>query len=289
MKYRIGLFLTLLMSLAHAAGDSATPPTDPGFKRPWADLPKPSAELVAEVDRLVRLLGDDDWRTRRDAQQRLDDLPVTAAIPLSGHYRRNNDAEVAWRVEHYAEQLFRQRLLGHYIEQLLPGFMGVAHIPATVGQWQGIAVTQVVPDSGAARAGLRVNDMIIAVDGKMLEPADPAGSFAATVQNRPPGRTVKVTLVRNGEPMELDVTLGQMPQAYHHPRHQHMQKRIDHLYDLWWEQAFLKGRLDLPAEVLYGALGEAMESPQEKSPDSVQIFEEQEIEVKIMPIPVPRE
>jgi len=69
-----------------------------------------------------------------------------------------------------------------------------------------VAVAQ--KDSPAAAAGVKSGDVITAVDGEnVADPHDLARRIAALG----PKKTVKLTLIRNGSPMTLEVTLGTMP------------------------------------------------------------------------------
>jgi len=73
----------------------------------------------------------------------------------------------------------------------------------------GIIVSQVLPGSPAVRAGIQVNDIITKVNDQVIDADHPLSSLL--VRNRP-GDKVKLTLIRNGKEMTVDVTLGQPPQ-----------------------------------------------------------------------------
>ena len=69
-----------------------------------------------------------------------------------------------------------------------------------------VAVAQ--KDSPAAAAGVKSGDVITAVDGQAVaDPHDLARRIAALG----PKKTAKLSIVRNGSPMTIDVTLGAMP------------------------------------------------------------------------------
>jgi serine protease Do len=69
-----------------------------------------------------------------------------------------------------------------------------------------VAVAQ--KDSPAAAAGVKSGDVITAVDGETVaDPHDLARRIAALG----PKKMVKLSIVRNGSPMTIDVTLGTMP------------------------------------------------------------------------------
>jgi serine protease Do len=72
----------------------------------------------------------------------------------------------------------------------------------------GALVAAAQKDSPAAAAGVKSGDVITAVDGETVaDPHDLARRIAALG----PKKTVKLSLIRNGSPMTLDVTLGTMP------------------------------------------------------------------------------
>lgn len=69
---------------------------------------------------------------------------------------------------------------------------------------QGVIVADVEPGSPADRAGLRRSDIITALDG---DPVDSMVELAADVRTATPGQQVVLTVVREGEELELSVTL----------------------------------------------------------------------------------
>lgn len=69
---------------------------------------------------------------------------------------------------------------------------------------RGAFVSEVMPKSAAAKAGIKAGDILVSLDGK------PISSFAelrAKVGTTAPGTTVKIGLLREGKPMEVAVTL----------------------------------------------------------------------------------
>jgi serine protease Do len=72
----------------------------------------------------------------------------------------------------------------------------------------GALVAEAQKDSPAAAAGVKSGDVITAVDGEAVaDPHDLARRIAALG----PKRTAKLSVVRDGSPMTIDVTLGTMP------------------------------------------------------------------------------
>jgi len=73
---------------------------------------------------------------------------------------------------------------------------------------EGAQISQVVPGSPADEAGLRVGDLIVQVDGRSVTLARP---LSDVVSRYGPGDRVTLTIQRNGEEIELEVTLGERP------------------------------------------------------------------------------
>jgi len=82
-----------------------------------------------------------------------------------------------------------------------------------VKQGSGVLITQLVgedsktSDAGpAAKAGLKVEDVVIAIDGAKINDNQ---DFRLAIANTPPGRTVKIKAVRYGVEKEFNVTVAE--------------------------------------------------------------------------------
>lgn len=71
---------------------------------------------------------------------------------------------------------------------------------------RGVAVAQVEPSSPAEKAGLKVGDVITAVNGT---PVEDVNSFRLQIAGFAPGTTVHLKVARNGQNLDLPVTLGE--------------------------------------------------------------------------------
>lgn len=87
------------------------------------------------------------------------------------------------------------------------GFLGVQLEPRLDGG-SGALVAEVVSDSGADAAGIRVGDVVVAVDG--VDITGQAG-LVATIRDLEPGDEVTVLLVRDGDEVTVTATLGERP------------------------------------------------------------------------------
>jgi S1-C subfamily serine protease len=72
----------------------------------------------------------------------------------------------------------------------------------------GAIVGQVEPGSGADAAGVRRGDIIVRLGD---DPIDNAGDLFGALRDYQPGDTVELTVVRDGEELTLEVTLGERP------------------------------------------------------------------------------
>jgi serine protease Do len=103
------------------------------------------------------------------------------------------------------------------------GWLGVSLQPLTpelaasfaVKDGKGALVTEVVPDSPAAKAGLRSGDVIVEVNGKKVE--NP-GDLARTIALAPPGREARLTVWRDKQERSLSVMLREAPAERHASR-----------------------------------------------------------------------
>ncbi|HYQ02976.1 MAG TPA: DegQ family serine endoprotease [Polyangiaceae bacterium] len=73
----------------------------------------------------------------------------------------------------------------------------------------GILLSDVKPGAPAAKAGLVRGDVVLKVDGKVV---DTSGQFRNVIAASGSKRTVHLDFVRDGKPMASDVELGEMPE-----------------------------------------------------------------------------
>jgi S1-C subfamily serine protease len=80
---------------------------------------------------------------------------------------------------------------------------------------RGVVIGKIVPDSPAAKAGLKENDVVTEINGQRVEGA---AQFRRMIHEIPAGRTVQLTVWRDGRAQNLSVTLGKSEE-----RHRSMQ------------------------------------------------------------------
>ena len=95
------------------------------------------------------------------------------------------------------------------------GYMGIGISDVTpddakffhVNNATGAVVTQVEPDSPAAKAGLKVGDVINELDGVAVENS---GQLQVEVGQKRPGTTIRLSVLRDGKSMTVPVTVEAM-------------------------------------------------------------------------------
>ena len=70
---------------------------------------------------------------------------------------------------------------------------------------RGVVLSSIVPDSPAAKAGLKENDVVTEINGQRVEGAL---QFRRMIREIPAGRPVQLTVWRDGQAQTLNVTLG---------------------------------------------------------------------------------
>lgn len=83
----------------------------------------------------------------------------------------------------------------------------IAEVPGEPKPRGGIRVTQVQPDSPAEHAGIRLNDLIVGINGEVWHET----LFRANVRMMKPNMKVDLKILRDGGLLDLKVTLGRRP------------------------------------------------------------------------------
>jgi S1-C subfamily serine protease len=87
-------------------------------------------------------------------------------------------------------------------------YLGVRFGPNDEGD--GVVIAEVVVDSPADQAGLQAGDIVTAVNGEELGSDD----FGASVGSFEPGDVITMTIERDGESQDVEVTLGTAPETF---------------------------------------------------------------------------
>jgi Do/DeqQ family serine protease len=91
--------------------------------------------------------------------------------------------------------------LGNVTQELAP------HLGLKAGE-EGAYIASVTPNGPGAKAGLQSGDVVTAIDGKPIHDSD---DLTMAVISHSPGTNVMLDVVRNGQPMKLNVNLGTRP------------------------------------------------------------------------------
>jgi serine protease Do len=91
--------------------------------------------------------------------------------------------------------------LGVGVAEVTPEKVKELRLPAERGALLG----KIVPDSPAAKAGLKENDVVTEINGQRVEGSE---QFRRMIREIPAGRTVQLSLWRDGRQQNITVTLG---------------------------------------------------------------------------------
>lgn len=102
-----------------------------------------------------------------------------------------------------------QAWMGIKTEVLLPQLANTLHLTGK----DGFLVTEVLPFTTAATSGLKVGDVITALNGSALDATNPAdeGMLMQQIQNMNVGDTAKLSVIRNDKTMDISVRLQNSP------------------------------------------------------------------------------
>jgi serine protease Do len=92
--------------------------------------------------------------------------------------------------------------LGVQITEVTPEKVKELKLPAE----RGVLISEVDADSPASKAGLKANDVVTEFNGQRVEGT---AQFRRLVQETPAGRTVQLTVWREGKSQSVSVTLGE--------------------------------------------------------------------------------
>jgi serine protease Do len=93
--------------------------------------------------------------------------------------------------------------LGVVIQEITP------EIAETIGVKEGILISQVAPGSPAEKAGLKVGDIIVAIDGEKVREVR---ELQFRIMKTPPGTEITLTILRGGKEQTIKAKVGEMPE-----------------------------------------------------------------------------
>ena len=113
-----------------------------------------------------------------------------------------------------AKEVSAQLIANGFVRRGYVGVLPVTLNPLSAAQlgldadMEGVLLQRVLPDTPAADAGLQQGDIILAMDGNDLPNTGELSKFLMT---RAPGEVVETDILRDGDEMALEITLGTRP------------------------------------------------------------------------------
>ena len=174
-----------------------------------------AAELPAE---LLAKLKAEEFRIRESGQAELlawaHQQPEGVLDELLLHAREEDDPEV------------RERCLG-VLKELVndeyrkdgEGFIGIqmldelANVPGDPKPRGAVRIVMVVPDSAAQQAGLQLNDLIVGMGDQIWHELGASLDIRERIRQLKPNTKITLKILRNGNPMDIEVKLGRRPFA----------------------------------------------------------------------------
>src|SRR5437588_11143067 len=134
---------------------------------------------------------------------------------------------------------------------------------------RGVFLGKIVPDSPAAKAGLKENDVVTEINGQRVEGA---AQFRRMIHEIPAGRSIQLTVWRDGRTQTISATLGKSEEHHHAMKmvaptpgtFAFRMPEIPEIPSMEWDGGrFLGGqpRLGIDAEDLSGQLGAFFGAP----------------------------
>jgi len=176
-----------------------------------------SITLIALPGSSARIQGcDSSTLARLEAKlQQLETARAVKAAPLASSLQEITDRVIENIEEHPREAQGDVQILvgtdagwlGVESSEVTPQIAGQLKLPAE----RGALVGKVLPDSPAAKAGLKENDVITEINGQRVEGA---AQFRRMIREIPSGRTVQFTVWRDGRSQTLSATLGKSEEGH---------------------------------------------------------------------------
>jgi predicted metalloprotease with PDZ domain len=162
-------------------------------------------------------LGSQQFQVRENAQSELlawgRGMPEPAMAELLRQTKIADDPEVRNR----CLEVLRDLVMDEYGKEG-KGYIGismedmVANLPEEPKPRNVIRVTNVLPKTPADQAGIRVNDLIVELNGKSWGDNDTFRQFQEKIQGLKPNSNVELKILRDGALLDLKFKLGRLPE-----------------------------------------------------------------------------
>jgi hypothetical protein len=207
------------------------------------------ASAAAELDRLIPMLSSPRFEEREEATAALMDLGVPAIARLREAYRNNDDFELRSRIETIVRETYMDKYVGigflgiSQDTQFTPGHQDDPRIPPG---HVGVIINQVIPGTGAERAGLLRGDIVIAMDGVPLDGQGQGAveGFGARIRAGGPRARVVLSILRGPMELELPAVLGRpkgdmlAPGRIMRVNAAAATYRAQSRFEIWWHKFF---------------------------------------------------
>jgi serine protease Do len=129
--------------------------------------------------------------------------PTGGSIGIGFAVPSNSAVQVVDQLKQFGET--RRGWLGVHVQNV------TGEIAESLGlkQSMGALVASITPESPAAAAGLQPSDVILKFDG---EPVETMRGLPRAVAGEPVGKVVELEILRNGETLHLNATIGRLPE-----------------------------------------------------------------------------
>lgn len=152
-------------------------------------------DQIAEAQRLANLSSEMALVQHQQAVQQLETLPQLADA--------DDDDGVSVFLDAGGSSW-----LGVELHEVTSGTAKELRLPAE----RGVVLSSIVPDSPAAKAGLKENDVVAEINGQRVEGM---AQFRRMIREIPAGRNAQLTLWRDGHSQTVTVTLGKAEERRH--------------------------------------------------------------------------
>lgn len=170
---------------------------------------EPPAAILAE-------LGSEKFQTREAAQKKLLEWARESQEPALDALFRLSQKAPEPEVRERCLAILRELVIDEYLMEG-EGYVGIrmqeeeGQVPGDPKVRRLIRVIEVVADSAAEQAGLRLNDLIVELDGEAWHDEAASQAFTTKIRKLKPKTAIKLQILRDGALMEVEVILGRRP------------------------------------------------------------------------------
>lgn len=200
------MFVGALYGAEPAPTPAATNPTESSSK----NEPRWDRE---RLEGLIRGLAAESYSERKRALEALESAPPTQMREMLQTSRNHEDPEVQEALLEAAHSIFLKKVVKRLPQfKLERGFLGIG--------WElntnppGVTVNQVIANTGAEKAGVKVGDVIVCVDRTQISEVMSMSEVTQMWRGMAPGDHLKLEVERNGEKVTIEAEIGEIPAEY---------------------------------------------------------------------------